>query len=272
MNDDILGLSDRMALVVGGGYGIGRATAILLAKAGAHVAVADADADRAEAVSAEIRALGRRSLATCADVRDPDDCERVVDEAFAFSEGTLEIVTNIVGVASTGTLLDLDDATWDNAISLNLRHHLLVARAAARRMIAARLAGRIAMLSSVDAYYGAANHGAYGAAKAGVVSLTKTMAQEWGPFGIRVNAVAPDGILTPRLRDRMLPLNDALNRNRPFARFGEPEEVAGALLYLVSDLASYVTGHTLIVDGGMMGVPAGRAGSPQPPTTPAGGR
>lgn len=254
MDPNLLGLEDKRAVVLGGGYGIGRATALLLARAGAAVAVADLDASRAAAVTEEIAALGGRAVALQGDVTDRARAESIVDDAAAF-HGGLDVVVNMIGLAAWGTLFELDDDTWDLDFARNLRHHVWVGRAAARHMIEQGTGGAMAMVASVSGIYGAPRHAAYGAAKAGVMSLTRTMAQEWGRHGIRVNAVAPDMIATPRILasyDTAGADPDAAARGSrmPLGRMGTPEEIAGPLVFLVSDLASFVTGQTIIADGG----------------------
>ena len=251
---DRFGLAGKPALVVGGGFGIGRASALLLAQAGADVAVADLDADRAAAVAREIEALGVRSKASSGDVTERAQAERIVAEAVAF-HGGLEVLVNMVGTAGWGSLLDLDDDEWATDLGRNLTQHLHVGRAAAREMIDRGTGGRIAVVASVSGLYGAPNHGAYGAAKAGLMALVRTMAQEWGPHGIRVNAVAPDMIATPRVMAAYFdqgvdPDTLAQADGAPLGRFGVPDEIAGPLVFLVSDLASFMTGQTIVVDGG----------------------
>lgn len=252
MDPDVLGLGGKRALVLGGGYGIGRASALLLARAGASVAVGDLDATRADAVAGEVAALGVAAHATSGDVTDRARAEAMVDDAAAF-HGGLDVVINMIGMAAWGTLFELDDDVWDLDLARNLRHHVWTGRAAARHMIDQGTGGAIAMVASVSGIYGAPRHAAYGAAKAGVMSLTRTMAQEWGRYGIRVNAVAPDMILTPRLAaahpTAMAGAATTATR-QPLGRMGTPEEIAGPLVFLVSDLASFVTGQTIIADGG----------------------
>ena len=253
---DVLGLAGRPALVVGGGSGIGRATALLLADAGADVVVADLDRSRADAVRDEASARGVKAFAVSGDVTVDAGAQEVVRAAVEAHGGRLEVVINIVGLAAWTTLLELDDATWQLDLSRNLTHHLYVGRAAARHMISQGDGGRIALVASVSGIYGAPNHGAYGAAKAGAMGLARTMAQEWGHHGIRVNAVAPDMIATPRVRGAFEAQGTdvtatARDEGVTLGRFGEPEEIAGALVFLVSDLSSFITGQTLIVDGGV---------------------
>ena len=254
MDVSVFGLQGKKSLVVGGGFGIGRASALLLARVGADVVVADLDLERAKAVSEEITALGVRSSALTGDVTQRAQAEDIVAQAAAF-HGSLEVVINMVGTAAWANLLSVDDETWAVDLSRNLTQHLYVGRAAAKLMIDQGTGGRISVVASVSGLYGAPNHGAYGAAKAGLMDLVRTMAQEWGPHGIRVNAVAPDMIATPRVlaayADQGVNPNDAANADgAPLGRFGTPEEIAGPLVFLVSDLAGFMTGQTLVVDGG----------------------
>lgn len=252
---DLFGLRGKPALVVGGGFGIGRASALLLARAGANVAVADLDLGRARDVAAEVESIGVKATALTADVTDRAQAETLVADAAAF-HGGLEVVINMVGGSSTwGPLFDLEDDTWQTDIALNLTQHLYVSRAAARRMVDQGTGGRISVVASVSGFYGAPSHAAYGAAKAGLMDLVRTMAQEWGPHGIRINAVAPDMIATPRVKAQfdeqgVNPDTHAQADGAPLGRFGLPEEIAGPLVFLASDLAGFMTGQTLIVDGG----------------------
>jgi NAD(P)-dependent dehydrogenase (short-subunit alcohol dehydrogenase family) len=252
---DVFGLQGKPALVVGAGSGIGRATALLLAQVGANVACADLDPKAAEAVAAEVEALGVKAFAVTGDVLDPAGAEAVVAQAHD-ALGGLEVVINIVGVAGWVDLLSLDLEAWDLDLRRNLTHHLFVGQAAARRMIADGVAGRMAFVASVSGIYGAPNHAAYGAAKAGVMDLARTMANEWGGYGIRINTVAPDVIATPRVlagfTERGVKDIDQIVKDdgMPLGRWGKPEEIAGPLVFLVSDLAAFMTGQNLVVDGG----------------------
>lgn len=252
---DVFGLRDQPVLVVGGGSGIGRATALLLGRVGARVAVADLDAMRAAEVSAEVAALGVQSVSITGDVTDPLDAERVVDEAHA-ALGGLHAVVNIVGVASWSDLLSMDLAMWESDLRSNLTQHLFVGRAAARHMIADGVAGRLAIVTSISGIFAAPNHAAYGAAKAGAIALARSMASEWAGYGIRVNSVAPDIIATPRVvagfvARGVTDMNAIVVADGvPLARWGTPDEIAGPLVFLVSDLSGFMTGQNLVVDGG----------------------
>lgn len=245
---DLLGLTGEPALVVGGGSGIGRATANLLASSGARVAVADLDGDRAKEVAAEIG-----GHAVEGDVTNDGGATKVVDEAHAALGGLTRLV-NIVGLASWTDLMSMDAETWERDIRINLTQHLFVCRAAARHMLVEN-GGAMALVASVSGIYGAPNHGAYGAAKAGVIDLVRTMTNEWSGRGIRINAVAPDIIATPRVVAGLAGPGGDLDQRAaadgvPLARFGRPEEIAGPLVFLVSNLSSFMTGQCLIVDGG----------------------
>jgi 2-deoxy-D-gluconate 3-dehydrogenase len=270
---NVLGLEGAAALVVGGGSGIGRATSLLLADAGADVVVADLDAERAASVEKEVQAAGVQAWAVSGDVTVAPEAEELVARAAELHDGRLDVVINIVGMAAWTDLLELDEATWQQDLSRNLSHHLYVGRAAARHMISRGTGGRIALVASVSGIYGAPNHGAYGAAKAGAMGLARTMAQEWGHHGIRVNAVAPDVIATPRVRAAFEAQGidttaQARAQGVTLGRFGEPEEIAGALVFLVSDLSNFITGQTIVVDGGVQAAFPHVGVSPFTKTTP----
>jgi NAD(P)-dependent dehydrogenase (short-subunit alcohol dehydrogenase family) len=257
------GLEGKAALVVGGGYGIGRETSLLLAEAGARVAVADIDPDRAASVAGEVN-----GVAIVGDVTGPDGARHVIDDAYS-QLGGLDRVANIVGIATfVDDVFAIDLDTWEHDIRMNLAHHLYVCRSAARHMIDDGTGGAFALVASVSGFYGAAGHAAYGTAKAGLMSLARAMASEWGAHGIRVNCVAPDVIMTPRLlagRD-MPPEGTPVGEEVVLGRWGRPTDIAGPLVFLLSELSSFMTGRTLVVDGGSMihfphGVGA-RRGSP----------
>jgi NAD(P)-dependent dehydrogenase (short-subunit alcohol dehydrogenase family) len=252
--NDLLGLDGQPALVVGGGFGIGRATATILAKAGARVAVADVDAERADSVAREVG-----GHAVVGDVTTEAGATHVVDAAHE-ALGGLTRLANIVGLADFQPFIETEPAQWEAQLRINLYHHMLVCHAAGRHMLAED-GGAIAMVASVSGIYGARNHTAYGVAKAGVMSLARTLSNEWAGRGVRINAVAPDVIATPRLvaaagapPDEVIAGMDAraAQQGVPMGRFGRPEEIAGPLVFLLSNLSSFMTGQTLVVDGGSM--------------------
>lgn len=250
----IFGLEGEPALVVGGGYGSGRETALLLAEAGARVAVADINRERAEAVAKEVG-----GVAVVGDVSDSDSAAAMVDQAHA-ALGGLTRVANIVGLVKMAPFIETDLAHWEAQMRLNLYSQMFVCHAAGRHMLRER-GGSIAMVASVSGYYGARNQVAYGIAKAGVMSLARTLSDEWAGQGIRINCVAPDITAVPRLTDAM-PMAEEEAQARldamaaaegvPMQRFGRAHEIAKPLLFLLSEMSSFMTGQTLVVDGGTM--------------------
>ena len=242
-------MKDRKALVIGGGQGIGRAAALELAQAGSAVAVLDTEGDRAETVAGEIREQGGESVSIVADVTSSAGAEEGLDRAWS-EWGGLDSVVNIVGSSSWGTLLELDEESWERDFSINLKHHWYVARSAARRWIDAEHAGALCVVGSVSGLFSAQSHGAYGAAKAGLLALVRTAAEEWWPHGIRVNAVVPGTVLTPRIEaawaDGSVPRPDA----DALGRMALPEDIAHSIHFLVSDQSRRITGQSIIVDGG----------------------
>ncbi|MEE3328318.1 MAG: SDR family NAD(P)-dependent oxidoreductase [Myxococcota bacterium] len=242
-------MENRNILVIGGGQGIGRAAALVLAQAGSAVAVLDTEVERAEAVAEEIRALGVRSASIVADVTSDEGAAEGVNQAWS-ELGDLDGVANIVGSSSWGTLLELDEESWERDFSINLKHHWYVARSVARRWIEAEKAGVLCVVGSVSGLFSAQSHGAYGAAKAGLLSLVRTAAEEWWPHGIRVNAVVTGTVLTPRIEaawsDGSVPRPDA----DALGRMALPEDIAHAIYFLVSDMSRRVTGQSIVVDGG----------------------
>jgi NAD(P)-dependent dehydrogenase (short-subunit alcohol dehydrogenase family) len=251
---DVFGLEGEPALVVGGGYGSGRELARLLAAAGARVAVGDIDPARARAVADEIG-----GVAVVGDLTSEEGARAIVDGAHA-TLGGLTRVANIVGLVRFGAFIDTDFAHWEQQMRLNLYGQMFVAQAAGRHMLAEG-GGSIAMVSSVSGFYGARNQVAYGIAKAGVMSLARTLSDEWAPQGIRINCIAPDITAVPRLTDQM-PMDEAdalaqldamaAAEGVPMRRFGRAPELAKPLLFLLSEMSSYMTGQTLVVDGGTM--------------------
>lgn len=243
-------LSGRAALVVGGGGGgIGTAVVLALAAAGADVGVVTNVPEHAAASEEALSALGLRSAAVVADVTDDSALCRAV-QTIAAQIGPLRHLVNVVGGALPDDwwrAADYDMGAFDRIMARNLRYAVVSCREVAARLIQAGASGSIVNISSVAAR-GAPLLAAYGAAKAGLESFSRTMALEWGPLGIRVNLVAPGTIKTPRAGGADLPHQaEAI----PLRRRGTPADVAAVTCFLLSDLAGYVTGQTLLVDGGM---------------------
>jgi 3-oxoacyl-[acyl-carrier protein] reductase len=239
------GLAGKRALVAGAGQGIGLACALALREAGAEVACLDNDATRAAAAADTVG-----GPALVADARRRDDVERVVAETVD-ALGGIDVCVDIIGEARWGRLLDFTDEDWDASFDLVIRHVFLLAQAAGRRMVEQGTGGSFVAIASVSGLTGAPGHGPYGAAKAGVIGLVKTLALELAGDGIRVNAVAPGAVLTPRVLERASAERLAEGAKAiPLGRQAQPEEIAKAAVFLASDLASYITGQTLVADGG----------------------
>ena len=243
-------LSERVALVTGASRGIGRAIALALAAEGAAVAVNYARSrDAAEAVVAEIRERGGRAEAFQADVSDGDAAEALVG-AVEERLGPVDILVNNAGITRDGLLVRMSPESWDEVIATNLTAAYRTTRAVLRGMLRRRY-GRIINIASVSGLTGNPGQANYAAAKAGLIGFTKTLAREVGSRGITVNAVAPGVIET----DMTAALGEEWKRRMldqiALGRFGTADDVAGAVVFLASDAASYITGQTLVVDGGL---------------------
>jgi NAD(P)-dependent dehydrogenase (short-subunit alcohol dehydrogenase family) len=249
---DMLGIAGKVAIVWGGGFGMGERTSLRLHEAGAQVAVADLDRDRAHAVAGAIAAAGGRAVAIHADVTDQASVNAALAEAEA-ALGPVDLMATVVGLGVWDQVIDMSLDDFNRSILLNLTSFFLPAQAVARSLLKRGAPGAIACVSSVSGLTAAPNHAGYGAAKAGMINLVRTMADEWGPYGIRVNAAMPGSAATPRLvldAEGKARMNAAMKDKIPLGRAADPDELAKAIVFLLSDLASYVTGHNLHVDGG----------------------
>jgi NAD(P)-dependent dehydrogenase (short-subunit alcohol dehydrogenase family) len=226
---------------------MGKASAELLAAAGAAVVILDKTDGDAKAVADDIIGVGGRAVPLVADVLNPAAASEAIQEAARLLGGGLDILINIVGAPSWGSALEMSVETWDSEQVRNLRYVFTTAQTFARLPAGSDSPRAIVSITSISGLNSAAKHAAYGAAKAGLMSLTRTLAQEWGPLGIRVNSVAPGVIRTDRPSD----LDSLVKEVAPLRRRGEVTEIGKAVLFLASDLASYVTGQTLVVDGGL---------------------
>jgi 3-oxoacyl-[acyl-carrier protein] reductase len=250
---DRIRLDGRVALVMGTALsGMGGSTALTLGAAGALVVAADVNPDAAEETAEEVRRRGGRAIALRVDALDPADVDAAVGRATA-ETGGIDLLVNVVGGTRPATWQPIEVISDDDilaSIDLNLMSTVRASRAVARRLIAEGRPGAIVNFASISGLTSAPYHAAYGAAKAGVISLTQSMALEWGQHGIRVNAVAPGTVSTEHTRS-MKTLDWAGSTPPPLTRYAQMDEVASAALFLVSDLASAITGQTLTADAGV---------------------
>jgi len=242
-------LKGKTALVTGGAQGIGRAIAFNLARSGADVAVSDINLDMAKKTAGELSALGVKSVAIGGNVADSGAAKKMVDEA-AEGLGGLFILVNNAGITRDNLIMRMKDEDWDLVLDVNLKGSFNCAKAALRHMSKAR-AGRIINIASVVGAMGNAGQANYVASKAGLIGLTKTIAREYSSRNITANAVAPGFIDTAMTQALPEKVREELMGQIPLGRLGTAEDVAGAVAFLASDYASYITGVVLHVNGGM---------------------
>lgn len=243
-------LAGRVALVTGGGRGVGRAIALALAAAGADVAIASRSAAAGSPVQRDIEALGRNVLVLQSDVTEPEAPDRIIEQTIE-SLGGLNILVNNSGVTHVAPALETSDEDWDRIIATNLTGAFRVARAAGRHLTA-QGSGKIINVASMVGLRGASHLVAYCASKAGLINMTRALALEWAQFGVQVNALAPGFVETDMnadVREDSARLARILRRV-PAQRMASGEEVASAAVYLASPAADYITGSVLVIDGG----------------------
>jgi NAD(P)-dependent dehydrogenase (short-subunit alcohol dehydrogenase family) len=247
-------LDGKVALITGGGSGIGRATALLFAREGAAVAVVDLDESRARAVEREIEGAGGQAIAVRCDVSQAVDCQRAVQETVAVFGG-LDMLFNNAGIIRRATVLEISEEEWDRAMAVNVKSIYLMSRYAIPIMAQAG-GGAIVNTGSGWGLVGGRNAVSYCASKGAVVNMTRAMALDHAAQKIRINCVCPGDTDTGMLRSEAQQLGAkteaflAEAADRPLGRVGKPEDIAQAVLYLASEAASFVTGTTLVVDGG----------------------
>jgi len=252
---DVLSMFDltgEKAVVTGGGQGLGRAMALALAEAGADVAVVQRRVEVAEKTAGEIRKLGRDSLAMKVDVSQAGDVKRMV-AAVMDRFGKIDILINNAGIGQSVRAEDMTEEDWDRLMGINLKSVFLCSQMVGREMIK-RKKGSIINIASMSGFIvnRPQEHAHYNTSKAAVVMLTKSLAMEWVRYNIRVNAIAPGYIETPLLASALGPRNlgEEWLKYVPMGRLGEPDELKGVALLLASRASSFMTGSTIIIDGG----------------------
>lgn len=250
---DIFSLSGRRVLITGGGSGLGKAMALGLAERGANVALVDINLDMARASAKEIEALGVRSLALKGDVTNEHDAKQSV-AAVVEAWGGLDVLVNNAGIASLAAAEDLSLADFKRIYEIDVFGVFIFSKAAFPTMAEQKRGSiiNIASMAGISVLY-PQEHAHYNSAKAAVIMLTKSLAVEWAPFGIRVNSLAPGYMITPPLIKMQKEDPDRWQTWMsmfPMRRAGEPVELQGAAVYLASDASSYVTGSCLVIDGG----------------------
>jgi 3-oxoacyl-[acyl-carrier protein] reductase len=241
-------LLDRVAIVTGSGRGMGRGVARCLARAGAHVVIAERAAERIAPAVAEVEALGVNSLGIHTDVSRAEDVRRMVQQTLE-RFGKIDILVNNAGVVVIKPMIEQTEEDWDRVLNTNLKGVFLCCREIVPKMIA-RKRGAIVNIASIAAFHVTVPHVPYAASKAGVVALTRDLAYEVGPHGVRVNAIAPGPIETGMTRIVTDEDRQARGGNILLGRMGQPEDIGETVVFLVSDAASFITGATLPVSGG----------------------
>ena len=244
-------LSGRLAVVVGGTSGIGRAIALGFADAGANVVVTGRRAAMVEEVASEIETRGRRSLRLTADVADAAALGTVKDASIE-TFGRLDIMVYAAGTTKRVPSLEMAEADWHQIIETNLTGMMRACQVFGREMVSRR-SGRIIAIGSLSSFVGLHQVAAYVASKSGVAGLTRALAVEWAPHGVNVNAIAP-GVFRTALNTALLdsPRGQEFLLRTPMKRFGQIEELVGAAVFLAADASRFVTGHVLAVDGGFL--------------------
>lgn len=245
-------LKDKIAIVTGSKRGIGKSIALEFAKEGAKVVVSDIDLKECQDVCDEIKKLGSDAIAIKCDVSKKEDVDNMVEKTIQKFK-KIDILVNNAGVAPMKPFVEMTEKDWDFTMNINLKGVFLCSNAAAKHMVKQK-SGKIVSIASIAGKVGFINTSAYCASKGGVINFTRELALELSPYNINVNAVAP-GIIVTKMTEDLLKdkqVREGLLANIPLGREGKPEEIAKAVVFLASDDSSYVTGHTLVVDGGWL--------------------
>jgi NAD(P)-dependent dehydrogenase (short-subunit alcohol dehydrogenase family) len=255
-----MGLTQKVALVTGGAVGIGAQIAKRLGEAGARIAIADVELEAAESTAEKIRTSGGIARGFACDVGEIEEVRRIV-EATVNALGRLDVLVNNAGIFPMAPALDVTPAAWDRVFAVNLKGPFFLAQCAAQQMIRQNSGGSIVNITSIDAAHPRGKLAHYDASKAGMQMMTRSLAFELAEHRIRVNAVAPGVIHTPGADAALAHMGNAitaaemrtqLTSRVPLGRLGEPDDIARAVLYFASETSGYVTGSTLVVDGGYL--------------------
>jgi len=243
-------LKDKVSLITGGGQGIGRAIALLFAGEGSHVAICDVNQDTLNKTAGDIKTKGRDCLTFTADVSKLEQVDAMVNKTLD-KFGKIDILVNNAGITRDSLLVRMREEGWDQVLDVNLKGTFNCARAVAKPMMKART-GKIVNIASIIGIIGNPGQANYAASKGGVIALTKTIAKELASRNINVNAIAPGFIKTAMTDKLSCEARDAMLKEIPLARFGEQTDVANLALFLAGNDSSYITGHVIQVDGGMV--------------------
>jgi 3-oxoacyl-[acyl-carrier protein] reductase len=242
-------LNEKVAIVTGGARGIGRAIGILLAKNGADIVIADINGEQARTTAQEIESLGHKALGVQVDVSNFAEAENLGKHTVD-TFGHVDVLVNNAGITRDGLFVKMKEDEWDAVLAVNLKSVFNCSKAVIRYMTKQRT-GSIINIASVVGLMGNIGQANYAASKAGVIGLSKTMAREFAPRGIKVNVVAPGFVDTDMTRDLPEKAKEAFLSNVPMGRMGTPEDVAEAVLFLATDSSGYITGQVISVNGGL---------------------
>lgn len=263
--EQLFDLGGKTAIVSGGSMGIGKSIVDRLSEAGATVVIADIDIKHGTQTIKEFVDKGRKVDFIATDVSNLDDIDKAVD--FTMKRfGTLDILVNNAGIFPFMPALNMTEAAWTRVMDINLQGTFFFAQKAAKIMVEREKSGKIINIASIDAFHPTGNLAHYDSSKGGIVMMTRSLALEWGKYGILVNAIAPGGILTPGATqgssdmikasglkpEQIAEMGKIFTARIPLGRQGEPDEIATVVLFLASDAAKYITGETIIVDGGYL--------------------
>ncbi|GCE21448.1 SDR family NAD(P)-dependent oxidoreductase [Dictyobacter kobayashii] len=250
---DLFDLSGKVAMVTGGAMGIGQGIAFRLAEAGAAVVITDINLEMAQATVAQIQHAGGTATAIAADAAKVEDAKRAVEAAVS-AFGRLDILVNNAGIFPFSPALEVTEKLWDRVMDINLKGLFFTTQAAAREMVNEGHGGKIINIASIDALHPSGMLVHYDSSKGGVVMMTKSLALEFGPQNILINAIAPGGIQTPGASSPTTSeeILKAFTARIPLRRMGVPDDIAKVALFLASDMSNYMTGSVIVVDGGYL--------------------